>query len=75
MRANDPRAQFLNALGFSILLVDLQGHGETEGDRDRISFGHREAADVHASVEKLKELTYSEITDLASMSTVKSGLS
>jgi fermentation-respiration switch protein FrsA (DUF1100 family) len=49
-----PRAQFLNALGFSILLVDLQAHGESEGDR--ISFGHREAADVHASVEKLKEL-------------------
>lgn len=49
-----PRAQFLSALGFSVLLVDLQAHGESEGER--ISFGHREAADVHASVEKLREL-------------------
>lgn len=49
-----PRAQFLNALGFSVLLVDLQAHGESEGER--ISFGYREAADVHASVEKLREL-------------------
>lgn len=49
-----PRAEFLSALGFSVLLVDLQAHGESEGDR--ISFGHREAADVRASVEKLKEL-------------------
>ena len=49
-----PRAQFLSALGFSVLLVDLQAHGESEGER--ISFGYREAADVHASVEKLREL-------------------
>jgi uncharacterized protein len=49
-----PRAQFLSALGFSVLLVDLQAHGESEGER--ISFGHREAADVHASVEKVREL-------------------
>jgi alpha-beta hydrolase superfamily lysophospholipase len=49
-----PRAQFLSALGFSVLLVDLQAHGESEGER--ISFGHREAADVRASVEKLQEL-------------------
>jgi uncharacterized protein len=53
-RAMLPRAQFLSALGFSILLVDLQAHGESEGER--ISFGYREAADVHASVEKLREL-------------------
>jgi pimeloyl-ACP methyl ester carboxylesterase len=25
-----PRARFLNALGFSVLLVDLQAHGESE---------------------------------------------
>ena len=35
-------------------MVDLQAHGESEGER--ISFGYREAADVHASVEKLREL-------------------
>ncbi len=49
-----PRAQFLSALGFSVLLVDLQAHGESEGER--ISFGHREAADVRASVAVLQEL-------------------
>jgi pimeloyl-ACP methyl ester carboxylesterase len=43
-----PRARFLSALGFSVLLVDLQAHGESEGER--ISFGYREAADVRASV-------------------------
>lgn len=49
-----PRARFLNALGFSVLLVDLQAHGESEGER--ISFGYREAADVRASLDKLREL-------------------
>src|SRR5688572_4822715 len=49
-----PRARFLSALGFSLLLVDFQAHGESEGDR--ISFGYREAADVRASVMKLQEL-------------------
>lgn len=49
-----PRAQFLSALGFSVFLVDLQAHGESEGER--ISFGHRESADVLASVAKLQEL-------------------
>src|SRR6266404_7654435 len=53
-RAMLPRAQFLSALGFSVFLVDLQAHGASEGER--ISFGYREAADVHASVEKLREL-------------------
>jgi fermentation-respiration switch protein FrsA (DUF1100 family) len=49
-----PRARFLSALGFSVLLVDLQAHGESEGER--ISFGYRESADVRASVAKLQEL-------------------
>jgi alpha-beta hydrolase superfamily lysophospholipase len=53
-----PRARFLSALGFSVLLVDLQAHGESEGER--ISFGYREAADVRASVAKLQELAPSE---------------
>lgn len=57
-RAMLSRAQFLSALGFSILMIDLQAHGESEGER--ISFGHREAADVRASVEKLRELAPSE---------------
>jgi uncharacterized protein len=57
-RAMLPRARFLRALGLSVLLVDLQAHGESEGER--ISFGYREAADVRASVEKLRELVPSE---------------
>ena len=57
-RAMLPRARFLNALGFSVLLVDLQAHGESEGER--ISFGYREAADVRVSVQKLRELAPSE---------------
>ena len=48
------RAEFLKRLGYSILLVDLQAHGESEGDR--ITFGYREAKDVRAAVEKLNEL-------------------
>lgn len=53
-RAMLPRAQFLNALGFSVLLVDLQAHGESEGDL--ISFGYREGADVSGSIRRLREL-------------------
>ena len=48
------RAQFLRGLGYSVLLVDFQAHGESTGKR--ITFGYREAADVHAAVEKLKDL-------------------
>jgi fermentation-respiration switch protein FrsA (DUF1100 family) len=53
-RAMLPRARFLSGLGFAVLMVDLQAHGESEGER--ITFGYREAADVHAAVEKLHEL-------------------
>jgi fermentation-respiration switch protein FrsA (DUF1100 family) len=48
------RAQFLKRQGYWLLLVDLQAHGESEGER--ITFGYREAPDVHAAVEKLREL-------------------
>jgi pimeloyl-ACP methyl ester carboxylesterase len=48
------RAKFLKRQGYSILLVDFQAHGESEGDR--ITFGYREAKDVEAAVEKLHEL-------------------
>jgi uncharacterized protein len=53
-RAMLSRAKFLKRLGYSILLVDLQAHGESQGDR--ITFGYREAKDVQAAIEKLKEL-------------------
>jgi pimeloyl-ACP methyl ester carboxylesterase len=47
------RARFLNAQGYGVLLIDLQAHGETYGDR--ITFGVRESEDVEASVSYLRE--------------------
>jgi len=49
-----PRARFLIHEGFSVLLVDLQAHGESSGKR--ITFGYREAKDVEAAIKKLKDL-------------------
>jgi fermentation-respiration switch protein FrsA (DUF1100 family) len=42
-----PRASLLAGRGFSVLLIDLQGHGETPGAT--ITFGLRESADVRAA--------------------------
>jgi alpha-beta hydrolase superfamily lysophospholipase len=47
-----PRAQLLGKHGFSVLLIDLQGHGETPGEA--ISFGARESADVTAALAWVK---------------------
>jgi uncharacterized protein len=47
------RAKFLNAQGYGVLLIDLQAHGETFGDR--ITFGARESEDVEASIAYLRE--------------------
>ncbi len=49
-----PRARFLIHEGFSVLLVDLQAHGESSGER--ITFGYREAKDIEAAIKKLKSL-------------------
>lgn len=46
------RARLLVDRGFSVLLIDLQGHGETPGDA--VTLGRRESADVHAALEWLK---------------------
>jgi alpha-beta hydrolase superfamily lysophospholipase len=46
------RAKLLLAHGFSVLLIDLQGHGETPGAA--ITFGSRESGDVRAALEWLK---------------------
>jgi alpha-beta hydrolase superfamily lysophospholipase len=47
------RAQFLHRAGFSVLLIDLQGTGETEGHE--ITFGWREGRDVLAAVDFLRK--------------------
>jgi fermentation-respiration switch protein FrsA (DUF1100 family) len=46
------RARFLNKRGYGALLIDLQAHGETPGER--ITFGVREADDVQAAVAYLR---------------------
>src|SRR5262249_24045879 len=43
-----PRARFLNAAGFSVLLFDFQAHGESTGNR--ITFGRREGLDARPPV-------------------------
>jgi len=46
------RAQLLMQNGFSVLLIDLQGHGETPGDT--ITLGWRESDDAHAALDWLR---------------------
>lgn len=46
------RARFLNNQGYGVLLIDLQAHGETPGER--ITFGVRESEDVKAAVSYLR---------------------
>lgn len=43
-----PRAEFLVKAGYSVLLFDFQGHGQTPGSK--VSFGYREAWDAMAAV-------------------------
>jgi fermentation-respiration switch protein FrsA (DUF1100 family) len=46
------RALFLNRLGYTVLMIDLQAHGESEGPR--ITFGAWEAHSVRAAVAYLR---------------------
>lgn len=46
------RARFLSRLGYSLLWLDLQAHGESSGDR--ITFGARESLDVETAVAFLR---------------------
>ena len=46
------RAQLLRKYGYSVLLIDLQGHGETPGEA--ITFGYRESRDVTAALAWLR---------------------
>ena len=52
-RSTLPRARLLVAAGISVLLIDQQAHGETPGEH--ITLGWRESADVHATLEWLRE--------------------
>ncbi|WP_292925152.1 alpha/beta fold hydrolase [Nitrosomonas sp.] len=47
------RARFLQDKGYGVLLIDLQGHGETIGDK--ITFGLKEAENIEASVYFLRQ--------------------
>ncbi len=46
------RAEFLRAAGYAVLLIDFQAHGESTGER--MSFGHLEARDARAALERLR---------------------
>ena len=46
------RARFLHAAGYSVLLIDMQAHGETPGEY--ITFGYRESSDVHTALAYLE---------------------
>ncbi len=46
------RAEFLNEYGYSVLLIDLQAHGESKGNQ--ITFGYLESMDADAAYEFLK---------------------
>lgn len=49
-----PTASLLAEAGYSLLLIDLRGHGESEGHLN--SYGYREAWDVQAGVDYLSAL-------------------
>ena len=51
-RQMQDRAMFLNRLGYSVLLIDLQAHGESTGKR--VTFGALEAQGVKAALAYLK---------------------
>lgn len=43
-----PRARFLHQLGYTVFLIDLPAHGESDGDH--ISFGHTESKGVNSAL-------------------------
>lgn len=46
------RARFLRAAGYTVLLIDFQGHGESPGER--VTFGAVESRDAHAALDFLR---------------------
>lgn len=72
------RARFLHREGYATLLVDLQAHGESTGER--ITFGAREAAGVRVALDFLRQQSPGEKAavigvSLGAASTVLAGLS
>ncbi len=49
-----PQAIFLAKAGYHLVLIDLRGHGRSEGSA--LSYGYREALDVQAAVDYLTAL-------------------
>jgi alpha-beta hydrolase superfamily lysophospholipase len=47
------RSKFLHAAGYSVLLIDLPAHGESDGER--ITFGYREAEGVRSALQFLNQ--------------------
>lgn len=47
------RSRFLQATGYSVLLIDLPAHGESHGER--ITFGYREAEGVRSALHFLNQ--------------------
>jgi fermentation-respiration switch protein FrsA (DUF1100 family) len=64
-----PTATILAAAGYPLLLIDLRGHGESEGDR--VSYGYYEARDVQAGVAFLAQ--QSDVTNIAALGTSLGG--
>jgi len=46
------RAQFLSAAGYTVLMIDMQAHGETQGDK--ITFGYRESESAKSAIKYLR---------------------
>ena len=49
-----PAAEILAGAGYHLLLLDLRGHGQSEGNK--ITYGYNEALDVQAAVDFLADL-------------------
>jgi fermentation-respiration switch protein FrsA (DUF1100 family) len=58
VRRGEHIADFLFADGFSVLLFDLRGHGDSDGDR--FSLGYYERRDVAAAIDYVKGRGYAE---------------
>jgi uncharacterized protein len=60
------RAQFLHKQGFNLIMIDLQGHGETRGEVT--TFGDRESHDVVAAIQYLHHMLPKEKVGVLAMS-------